>query len=48
MFFQKELETMSRSKIEEIQLERLKYTVRYCYDRVPFYKKKLDDAGCNA
>ena len=45
MFFQKELETMSRSKIEEIQLERLKYTVRYCYDRVPFYKKKLDDAG---
>ena len=23
MFFQKELETMSRSKIEEIQLERL-------------------------
>lgn len=45
MFFQKELETMSRSKIEEIQLDRLKYTVRYCYDRVPFYKKKLDDAG---
>lgn len=45
MFFQKELETMSRKQIEEIQLERLKYTVNYCYTNVPFYKKKLDDAG---
>lgn len=45
MFFQKEFETMSRKQIEEIQLERLKYTVNYCYANVPFYKKKLDDAG---
>lgn len=45
MFFQKELETMSRKQIEEIQLERLKYTVNYCYTNVPFYKKKLDDVG---
>ncbi len=45
MFFQKALETMSRSQIQEIQLERLKYTVKYCYERVPFYKKKLDEAG---
>ena len=45
MFFQKDVETMSRAQIEEIQLERLKYTVKYCYDNVPFYKKKLDDAG---
>lgn len=45
VFFQKELETMSRAKIAELQLERLQYTVRYCYDNVPFYKKKLDDAG---
>lgn len=45
MFFQKEIETMSRKQIEEIQLERLKYTVNYCYTHVPFYKKKLDDAG---
>lgn len=45
MFFQKEFETMSRKQIEEIQLERLKYTVNYCYTNVPFYKKKLDDAG---
>lgn len=45
MFFQKEIETMSRKQIEEIQLERLKYTVDYCYTHVPFYKKKLDEAG---
>lgn len=45
MFFQKEAETMSRKQIEEIQLERLRYTVNYCYTNVPFYKKKLDDAG---
>lgn len=45
MFFQKDVETMSRAQLEEIQLERLKYTVQYCYNNVPFYKKKLDDAG---
>ncbi len=45
MFFQKDAETMSRKEIEEVQLERLKYTVDYCYTHVPFYKKKLDDAG---
>ncbi len=45
MFFQKDAETMPRAKIREIQLERLRYTVRYCYENVPFYKKKLDEAS---
>ena len=45
MFFQKDAETMPRAKIREVPLERLRYTVRYCYENVPFYKKKLDDAG---
>lgn len=45
MFFQKDAETMPRAKIRELQLERLRYTVRYCYERVPFYKQKLDAAG---
>lgn len=45
MFFQKEKETMSRKEIEALQLERLKYTVDYCYRNVPFYTKKLDEAG---
>ena len=45
MFFQKDIETMSRGKLRELQLERLRYTVNYCYENVPFYHKRLDDAG---
>ncbi|MGI5894980.1 MAG: phenylacetate--CoA ligase family protein [Candidatus Merdivicinus sp.] len=45
MFFQKDLETMPREKIREIQLERLKWVVNYCYENVPFYHKRLDEAG---
>lgn len=48
MFFQKEIECLERKKIEEIQLERLKWTVEYCYRNVPFYTKKLDEAGVTA
>lgn len=48
MFFQKEIETMSRAKMRELQLERLKYTVDYCYKNVPFYTKRLDEAGVTA
>ena len=45
MFFQKDIETMKRKDIEALQLERLKYTVKYCYDNVPFYRKRLSEAG---
>lgn len=38
-------ETLSRKEIEEIQLARLKETVAYTYERVPAYKKKMDEAG---
>ena len=48
MFFQKELETLPRKKIEELQLERLKRIVDYCYRNVPFYTKRLDEAGVTA
>lgn len=48
MFFQKDIECLDRKKIEEIQLERLKWTVDYCYRNVPFYTKKLDEAGVTA
>ncbi|MEG0546196.1 MAG: phenylacetate--CoA ligase [Oscillospiraceae bacterium] len=48
MFFQKNIETMSRKAIEELQLERLKKTVDYCYKNVPFYTKRLDEAGVTA
>ena len=48
MFFQKEIETMKRGELEALQLERLKWTVDYCYKNVPFYTKKLDEAGISA
>ena len=48
MFFQKDIETMSRQEIEKIQLERLKHQVQYCMDNVPFYHKRLTEAGVTA
>ena len=48
MFFQKEIETMSRKDMDALQLERLKWTVDYCYRNVPFYTKRLDEAGVTA
>lgn len=38
-------ESLSREKIREIQLERLKWQVNYAYDHVPFYKEKWDAIG---
>ncbi len=48
MFFQKEIETMPRGALRALQLERLKWTVDYCYRNVPFYTKRLDEAGVTA
>ena len=48
MFFQKDLETMSRKEIEELQLIRLKRLVKYCSDNVPFYHDRLEKAGVTA
>lgn len=48
MFFQKDIETMSREKIEEIQLERLKWLVDYCHKNIPFYHDRLEKAGVTA
>ncbi|MGN0442290.1 MAG: phenylacetate--CoA ligase family protein [Acutalibacteraceae bacterium] len=45
MFFQKDIETMPRADIESLQLERLKRMVKYCYDNIGFYNKKLTEAG---
>ena len=45
MFFDKTAETMPRSDIEKIQLEKLKKTAVYCYENVKLYKDKFDKAG---
>jgi Coenzyme F390 synthetase len=38
-------ETMPRSELRELQLKRLKKTVKSVYDNVPLYRKRFDDAG---
>ena len=38
-------ETLSRKEIEELQLERLKSTVNYVYEKVAPYRAKMDAAG---
>ena len=37
-------ETLPRSEIEAIQLEKLKSTVKYIYERVEPYRRKMDEA----
>ena len=45
MIWNPAIETMSRKDMQQLQLERLKYTVKYAYDNVPFYTKKFDAIG---
>ncbi|MCI9669377.1 MAG: phenylacetate--CoA ligase [Oscillospiraceae bacterium] len=45
MIYNKEMETMSRADMEALQLERLKYIVRYCYDHVTLYHDRFDENG---
>lgn len=44
MIWSKE-ETLSRAEIEEIQLARLKSTVQQNWDKVPAYRKKMEEVG---
>lgn len=44
MIWSKE-ETLSRKEIEEIQLARLKATVQQNWDKVPAYRKKMEEVG---
>ena len=41
MFWQKDIETINRRALEELQLKRLKQTVRQAYKNIPFYKESL-------
>lgn len=43
--FNKEYEAMNESKMKEVQLERLRWSLRHAYENVPLYKKKFDEAG---
>ena len=43
--FQPEIETMDRDGIHEIQLEKLKKQVAMVYDKVDWYRTKMDEMG---
>lgn len=45
MYYQPELETMSREELEKLQLNRLKDLVNRVYEKIPFYKESFDAAG---
>ncbi len=44
-YWNQTIETMPRKRIRELQLKKLKETVKHCYDNSPFYKRKLKMAG---
>ncbi len=45
IIWNREMECANRKTIRELQLERLKHTVKVCYENVPAYKKKFDAIG---
>ncbi len=45
MIWNPKIECEGRGEIKALQLERLKETVERIYSNVPYYKKKLDEAG---
>ncbi len=47
IYWEPEVETLSREKLAEIQLKRLKKTLVNVYENVSFYKKLFDEHGIN-
>jgi phenylacetate-CoA ligase len=41
----RDVETMPVARLRELQLDRLRWSVRWAYDRVPFYRERFDGAG---
>ena len=44
MFWNEEIETMSRPDLEELQLKKLQSTVKRAFDKIPYYNKKYSEA----
>jgi phenylacetate-CoA ligase len=45
MIYNERMETMTRTALQELQLERLRATVKRVCDRVPFYRDKFNELG---
>src|SRR6185503_11437452 len=39
------VETLPHAKLRELQLERLRWSLQWAYDRVPFHRRRFDEAG---
>lgn len=46
-YWDEKFETLPLPELEKFQLRKLKETVEWVYERVPFYKRKFDEAGVN-
>ncbi len=44
-FWDQRIERMARDELASLQLERLKWQVRRCYQKSEFYRERLDSAG---
>lgn len=44
-YYDKEIETMPREQLEELQLGYLKDELKFAYDNCPYYKRAWDEAG---
>ena len=48
MPWNEKFECMPVEELQQFKLERLKETVAWCVERVPFYRKKFEEAGVSA
>ncbi len=45
MYYQPEIETMPREELRDLQLDRMKWSVKHAYDNIDFFKSSFDEAG---
>lgn len=45
VYYQKDIETMSREDMKKLQSEKLKKQVQHVWDNVPYYRKKMEAKG---
>ena len=44
-YYAKDIETMDRERLETLQLDRLKWQVKRCYELSEFYRERFDKIG---
>ncbi|MDR2615785.1 MAG: AMP-binding protein [Oscillospiraceae bacterium] len=44
-YWDEELETMPRERLEELQLRLLREEIKFAYDNAPYYRRSFDEAG---